>query len=53
MEKKYVVKINGKVSSAPLSKLLAEQFIKSLILEQQMASELVSVDDSGKEMLFG
>ena len=53
MEQKYVVKVNGNPMSSPMTKMLAEEYVKKLHANQQSLAEIVPVTDTGKEMLFG
>lgn len=51
---KYVVKVQGRVVSAPqASRNLAEAFILNLPVDQRSLAEVVPVSDQGKELLLG
>lgn len=52
-EVKYVVKVNGVVKTAPLTKSLAESTIATLPLTDQPLAELVAVTSGGQEILLG
>ena len=53
-EVKFVVKVNGVVVSVPFtSRMIAEQHISSLPVEQQPLAEVVTVTASGQQVLLG
>ena len=53
-ETKFIIKVNGQVVSVPFtSRTLAEQNIGNLPVNQQMIAEVVAVNNSGQELLFG
>jgi hypothetical protein len=51
-ELKYVVKVNGKVRTAPLLKNLAEAAIQNLPENERALAELVAVTNTGQELLL-
>lgn len=51
-ELKYVIKVNGKICSAPLLRTLAEAAIQNLPENERVIAELVPVTESGKELLL-
>lgn len=53
METRYVVKVNGQVRSAPLTRSLAENFIQQLPLTEQSHAQIVPATDNGQEILLG
>jgi hypothetical protein len=52
-ETRYIVKVNGQVRSAPLTKALAESFIQQLPLTEQSSAQIVPATGNGQEILLG
>jgi len=53
-EVKYVVRVRGSVVSIPFtSRMVAEQHITNLPVDQQLLAEVIAVNSSGQELLLG
>ena len=51
-ELKYVVKVNGKVRTAPLLRTLAEAAVQNLPEDERSIALLVPVTEGGQELLL-
>lgn len=52
-ETQWIVKVNGQVRSAPLTKALAESFVQKLPLTEQSIAQIVPATSGGQEILLG
>ena len=51
--KKYNVVVNGVVRRASVPKIVAENYIRTLSVNEQSQTSIVPVTNDGKEILFG
>lgn len=51
--KKYIIKVNGVKKTQPMELSLAQNHLKQLTESDRLVAEIVPVEDSGKEILFG